>query len=188
MTAMNRREAVRTAGLLLGAAAALGTLPACRPDAQSARPDDARGDTAGPRAISADDEALLVQVADTLLPDTAASPGARQAGCGPVMTLIVTDCFDTSAQQRVTDAIAALRTRAPGFIGMAQAERETLLRTIDAEAVAAGDSHWFHTLRDLSLRSYFSTRDGVTRAMRYVREPGGYTGCVPLQPGQPAWS
>jgi hypothetical protein len=104
------------------------------------------------------------------------------------MNLLVTDCFDTAGQQRVTTALAAFRTRAPNFASASPPAREALLQAIDAEAVKAGASHWCHTLRDLSLRTYFSSEVGITKAMRYVREPGRYIGIVALQPGQPAWS
>lgn len=189
LPAMNRREAVRAAGLLFGGAAVLGALPACnRADSLEKKPEAKVVLTGGPRVLNAADEALLLEFADTLLPDTYASPGAKQAGCGPAMNLLVTDCFDTAGQQRVTAAIATFRTRAPAFASMLQPEREQLLRDLDAEAVKAGAEHWFHTLRDLSLRSYFSSQVGITKAMRYVREPGRYIGVVKLQPGQPAWS
>lgn len=186
---MNRRDAVKAAGVLLGGVVVLGTLPACR-----AEPEPLEKPT-GDKVVLAErplllppaDEALLLGFADTLLPDTYASPGAKQAGCGPAMNLLVTDCFTPAEQHRVTDAIAAFRASAPTFAAALQPDRETLLRRIDAEAVRAGDTHWFHTLRDLSLRTYFSSQVGITKAMRYVREPGRYIGVVTLQPGQPAW-
>jgi hypothetical protein len=190
MTAMNRRDAVKATGVLLGGAAILGALPACRPEPEPLEKSTGEKVVLAERRmlLSAADEALLLVFADTLLPDTDASPGARQAGCGPAMNLLVTDCFDTAGQQRVTAALAAFRTRAPNFVSATQPDRETLLRTLDAEAVKAGEAHWFHILRDLSLRTYFSSEVGVTKALRYVREPGRYIGIVKLQSGQPAWA
>ena len=188
MTAMNRRDAVKAAGVVMGGVIVLGALPGCGSADSTEKPPEATVRLVEARKLTPDDEALLADFADTLLPDTYASPGAKAAGCGPAMNLLVTDCRDAAGQQRVMAAIAALRTRAPQFAGMLQPEREALLRTIDAEAVKAGPTHWFHLLRDLALTSYFSSEVGVTKAMRYVREPGRYIGCVPLVRGQPAWS
>jgi len=42
-------------------------------------------------------------------------------------------------------------------------------------------------VRDLALGAYFSSEIGMTKALRYVRVPGKYVGCMPLEPGQPAW-
>jgi hypothetical protein len=43
-------------------------------------------------------------------------------------------------------------------------------------------------VRELALRSYFSSETGMTKARRYMFEPGKWVGCVPLAPGQPAWA
>ena len=188
MTAMNRRDAVKAAGAMLGGVVVLTALPGCGSPEPLERPRKEKVVLASRRLLSAADEALLADFADTLLPDTYASPGAKAAGCGPAMNMLVTDCRDAAGQQRVVAALTALRTRVPQFAGMLQPEREALLRTIDAEAVKAGPTHWFHLLRELALTSYFSSEVGVTKAMRYVREPGRYIGCVPLVRGQPAWS
>ncbi|HYW50549.1 MAG TPA: gluconate 2-dehydrogenase subunit 3 family protein [Gemmatimonadaceae bacterium] len=191
MTDMNRRDAVKAAGLLLGGVAIASSgvaLTGCSQDKPVARAPDTPAAPPRPMLLSAADVALMASVADTLLPDTYASPGAKAAGCAAEINLLVTDCFDAASQQRVVAALAAMRARAPQFETTLQPDREALLRTIDAEARKAGDTHWFHQLRELSLQSYFSSEVGITKALRYVREPGRYTGCVPLQAGQPAWA
>ena len=60
------------------------------------------------------------------------------------------------------------------------AERETVVRSVGRQA-------WFAPVRDLALGAYFSSEIGMTQALRYVRVPGKYVGCMPLAPGQPAW-
>jgi len=70
---------------------------------------------------------------------------------------------------------------------MPQADRENWLRRIDAEARGTKD-HYFALVRELSLQAYFSSEIGATKALRYIMTPGKWVGCVPLQPGQPAWA
>jgi hypothetical protein len=190
---LSRRDAVR-AGVLAGAALAAGA--ACGPDrAPRPAPAGAAPDAPPPapgRALDADDQALAEAIADTLLPDTAASPGARAAGAGPAMNLLLTDCYEADAQRRVVAGLAEFRAlcqrrRGRDFAALPGAEREALLREIDAEAARAGDAHYFGLVRELALRAYFSSEVGMTRALRYVRVPGRWDGCVPLAPGQPAW-
>ena len=189
MTApMNRRDAVKTASLLIGSAivVASGTLSACRNDSAA---DTTKALTA---ALSTDDQALIEAIADTILPDTAASPGAKAAGAGAAINLLLTDCHPAPDQDRLRAGLTAFRTLCKdtcgtSFATMPQAARETLLRTVDAAARKAGPSHWFHLVRDLTLRTYFSSEIGMTKALRYVRVPGKWTGCVALTPGQPAW-
>ena len=177
---MNRREAVKTTSVLLSGMLITSTaLSAC-----------ARGSRkAGVGVLDADDQALMAEIADTLLPTTGSSPGAKAAGVGPVINLLLTDCRDTADQKRVVDGLKQFRnTVGDHFASMSQANREAWLRRIDAEARTAGASHYFPLIRDLSLQAYFSSEIGMTKALRYVMTPGKWVGCVPLQPGQPSWA
>jgi hypothetical protein len=180
---MTRRDALKAATALVGALTVSGLLEGCAPDGRDAVP--------GSRASARDDQALLEDIADTLLPDTAASPGAKAAGVGATMALLLADCKSQDVQQRVAAGLQTFRTtcRSLGgaFASLPQPERERLLRETDAEARLAGDAHWYSTVRELALTSYFTSEIGMTRATRYERIPGRYRGCVPLAPGQPAW-
>jgi len=192
-----RREAVKTGSILLGGAmiGTTGLLGACRSEPRAAAP---AADAAAPRPLllSASDEALVNEIADTILPDTAASPGAKAAGVGATINLLLTDCVAPAVmiQQGMLEGLAAFRLRCAttyanrSFDALPTVDRETLLRSIDAESRRAGPTHWFNQLHALTITAYFSSQVGTTRALRYVREPGRYTGCVTLQPGQPAWA
>ena len=183
--AMTRRAALKAAAALAGGALAPAMLAGCGPgDAPSAKSGTAQKDRA-------QDPALLEAIADTLLPTTASSPGAKAAGVGPTMALLLADCKAPDVQQRVAAGLQTLRATCAAlggaFATLPRSERERLLREADAEAGRAGDAHWFATVRELALTSYFTSETGLTRAMRYVPVPGRYDGCVPLEPGQPAW-
>jgi len=132
----------------------------------------------GCRSDRASDQALMEEIADTLLPTTASSPGAKAAGTGAAMNLILSDCYKPAEQRAVTDGLA--RFRAENFLELSRADRETFVRSVGKQA-------WFAPVRDLALGAYFSSEIGMTKALRYVRVPGKYVGCMPLEPGQPAW-
>ena len=117
------------------------------------------------------------------------TPGAKAAGVGSIINLLLTDCRDAADQKRVVDGLKQFRnTVGDHFASMSQANRENWLRRIDSEAKAAGESHYFPLIRELSLQSYFSSEVGMTKALRYVMTPGKWVGCVPLQPEQRAWA
>lgn len=183
---MNRRGAIAASGAVVasGYLASGILLAACRRESKDAGAESA--------ALAADDVQLMVQLADTLLPTTPSSPGAAAAGVGPVMSLLLTDCYERGAVERMRTGLASVRERCEKscggpFIKLSPGEREKLVKEIDTEAVAAGDAHWFHLMRQLALQGFFSTETGLTRALRYIRVPGHWTGCMPLEPGQPAW-
>lgn len=193
LTPMTRREALRAAAVVAGGMllTSSGVLAACARGAEEAR----QATTAG--VLAPDDLALAEAMADTLLPDTAASPGARAAGAGAAMQLLLTDCYRAEEQQRVVAGLAAFRAScaercgSAGFAALPRTEREALLRAADSEAEAAtragGAPHWYPAFRELAQRAYLTSEVGMTRALRYERVPGRWVGCVPLAPGQPAW-
>jgi hypothetical protein len=183
MTAMNRRDAVKTTTIIIGGVliSSAGILSACKSD--SGR------ESSAPGVLNAEDQALMEEIADTLLPTTSNSPGAKAAGVGPVINLLLSDCRKEEDQQRVIDGLKKFRQRVGDhFASMSQVNRENWLRRIDAEAQAEGDKHYFPLFRELSLQAYFSTEIGMTKALRYLLNPGHWDGCVPLAPGQPAWA
>jgi len=177
---MNRREAVKTTAVLLGGVLITSSgLTACRGESRNV----------GAGVLDADDQALVEEIADTLLPTTSGSPGAKDAGVGPVINLLLTDCREPAEQKLVLDGLKQFRnTVGDHFASMTQVNRENWLRRIDSQAKAAGGKHYFALLRELSLQAYFSSEIGTTKALRYVMTPGKWVGCVPLQPGQPAWA
>lgn len=159
---MNRRDALKAALF-----ASTGILVACRARRVSSS-----------RVLSDDDQRLAEEIADTLLPTTAGSPGAKAAGTGAAMNLILSDCYKPEDQRAFRDGLE--RFRAKNFLELSRAEREAFVRSVGRQA-------WFQPVRDLALGAYFSSEIGMTQALRYVRVPGKYVGCMPLAPGQPAW-
>ena len=175
---MNRREAVKTTALVLG-----GFLVAC-----SREPATSTG-----KVLTVEDQALIEEIADTLLPTTPSSPGAKAAGAGAAINLLLTDCYEPEDQQRAVKGLEEFRRTCDkrcgaGFTSLPQKDREQILREIDAEAKRVGDKHYFGLVRELALRAYFSSEIGMTKAMRYILVPGKWVGCMPLAPGQPAWA
>jgi len=165
---VKRRDALKAAGLIAGGAlfASSGVLEACRTGAARAH------------VLSDEDQALAEEIADTLLPTTAGSPGAKASGTGAAMNLILSDCYTPADQRAFRDGLE--RFRAANFLELSRADRETFVRSVGRQA-------WFQPVRELAVGAYFSSETGMTQALRYVRVPGKYVGCMPLEPGQPAW-
>ncbi len=58
--------------------------------------------------FTAEDITFLDEVGDTILPTTAASPGAKEAKIGEFMKVIVTDCYNENDQKTFTEGISKL--------------------------------------------------------------------------------
>jgi hypothetical protein len=181
---MNRREAVRATAVVVGGLLLTpnGLVLASRSDAEQQKS----------RVLTAADQALIEEIADTLLPTTRSSPGARAARAGPEINLLLTDCYEPEKQALAVSGLAQFRraceaSAGADFVSLSPADREKFVREIDAESLGARDPHYFGLIRELALRAYFSSEIGMTKARRWVLVPGKWVGCVPLAAGQPAW-
>ncbi len=144
--------------------------------------------------FSAQDIALLDEVADTILPDTK-TPGAKAAHVGPFMALMVTDTYDDQNLGVFRAGIQKLNDL--GFMTKTPAERLTILEQLDREQKtymdarqrgAGAPAHYFRQMKELTLLGYFTSEIGCTQAQRYQEVPGRFDPCVPYTPGETSWA
>ncbi len=189
---MTRREAILRVSALLGGVALVGQGAMLAGCSRQKAPDDAA-------AFTEHDLAFLDEVAETILPETG-TPGAKAAGVGAFIALMVTDTYTPREQQVFRDGMRTLddecdEMHGTSFMSATPAQRLTLLEKLDAEQVQymktrAGDApaHYFRMLKELALLGYFTSEIGCNQAMRYVETPGRYEPCVPYTPGERAWA
>lgn len=165
-----------------------------------------------------DNTAFLNEVADTILPDTKASPGAKAANVGGFMAIMVRDCYTPADQKTFVEGVGKLNDAAnkksgSKFVDLTPQQRTDLLVDLDKEQKAfsadrdkklAADaakhkgeanykgpelpSHYFRMMKQLTLLGYFTSEIGATKALRYIAVPGRYDGCVPYKKGDKAWA
>jgi hypothetical protein len=140
-SAINRREAVRRVGALLGGIGFVGgtsLLTACERERPAAAARAPIGE------FTVDDIAFLDEVADTILPATS-TPGAKAAQTGAFMALMVTDTYEPKDQQVFRAGMRTLdeRSRQANNVAFMQAtpqQRLALLETLDREAMENMDA------------------------------------------------
>src|SRR2546422_2102100 len=187
---IDRREAIkRVTALLGGVALAEGTGLLRAVEQAHARAAISRAQVG---TFTAQDIALLDEVADTILPETK-TPGAKAAKVGPFMAVMVTDTYDEQQQGIFRDGMRKLNEA--GFMTKTPAERLALLEQLDREAKAYMDTrargaptHYFRQMKELTLLGYFTSEIGCSQAMRYRETPGRFDPCVPYTPGETAWA
>ncbi len=188
---MNRREAVSLVSLLLG-----GTLIGADAFISGCSPAVQKKDG----LFSSDDLSLLDDVGDTIIPETAGSPGAKSVKIGQFMKKIVTDCYELKDQEIFTEGIGKLNSASNkkynrNFSALAANEKQSLLEGLDKEAKdyektrKKNDSrHYFTMMKQLTVWGYFSSEAGATKALRYVAIPGRYDGIINYKKGDKAWA
>lgn len=195
---MTRREAIARVSALLGGAALVGQsglLAGCASSHQRPAPLD--------QLFTPIDLALLDEVADTILPETS-TPGAKAAGVGPFIALMVADAYDAREQQVFLDGLRKLERESVAvhgvpFMAADPPQRVALLERLDREQFEymlrqerrrAVDEppHYFRMIKELTLLGYFTSEIGYTQAMRYVETPARYEPCIPMAPGEKSWA
>jgi hypothetical protein len=187
---LTRREALRRVSLLLGSATLIGESAWLAGCATAGAPRTTAGSL-----FSASEIALLDEIADTILPTTS-TPGAKAAGVGPFMAVMVADVYDAGQRKIFRDGLATLerecrKLHGTDFMTATPAQRTTLLEQLDREQHAqrnSGTPHYFRMMKELALLGYFTSEIGYTQAMRYTETPGRFDPCVPYTPGDKAWA
>jgi hypothetical protein len=188
---VTRREALRRVSALFGGAALIGQgawLAGCT-----------TAESASSTLFSDGEVALLAEIADTILPETK-TPGAKAAGVGPFIAVMVRDTYDPREQRAFRDGLETLeresrRDNGGGFMASSPAQRLALLKRLDGEAIEymrradSGDRpHYFRMLKELTLLGYFTSEIGCTQAQRYVERPGRFDPCITYTVGDRAWA
>ncbi|MDH4072771.1 MAG: gluconate 2-dehydrogenase subunit 3 family protein [Gammaproteobacteria bacterium] len=194
---ITRREAILRVSALFGGAALVGQaamLAGCAAPT-TGRP---RPEAAGALFRQSDIE-LLSEIAETILPETN-TPGAKAAGVGPFIAMMVTDVYAEDDQQVFVSGLRDLQARSLSTYGahfqvVTAGQRLTLLEKLDEEQylhaeTSAEDApaHYFRMIKELTLLGYFTSEIGYTQAMRYTETPGRFDPCVPYRPGEKAWA
>jgi gluconate 2-dehydrogenase gamma chain len=194
--AIDRREALRRAALLLGgalAAPAAATLLAAREAALAAPVGWA------PRVLTPAQLEQAATIADRIIPTTD-TPGARAAGVHRFIDVMLAEYYDGAERARFVAGLAEVDARARAahgrsFVRCSAARQTALLARLDDEtfgvdrAADASVVHaFFRRMKELTLLGYYTSRPGASVELRYEAVPGRFDGCVPLARIGRAWS
>src|SRR5688572_29634860 len=127
---MNRREAVQNIAILLGGSVvgANAFITGCK-NADTTKTGD---------KFTQEDIAYLDEIADTILPTTASSPGAKAAKVGAFMNVMYTDCYDAKDQKVFREGMDKVHDEAKkdfdkNFMELTPQQRTQLLTRLDKE-------------------------------------------------------
>lgn len=132
---MNRREAVRNVAFLMGGALSATTIGVFLEGCNSPSTK-----TTG-SLFTDEQQKLITEVADIIIPTTS-SPGAKDAGVGPFISLMLKDCYPEDAQKAFIKGLEDLDKQAKeaykkSFMELSVAQRQELLGKVRDATVAA---------------------------------------------------
>lgn len=188
---MNRREAVQSVAILLGGTIIGGNLfmqTGCKPATPSVA-----------KLFEPDMQNYLGEIAETILPATS-TPGAKAAGVGEFIPVMVRDCYTPEHQQVFLEGLNTINKLSKekyqqDFEKLTAEQKTELFISLDQEQKdyqksKAEDAapHYFRMMKELTLLGFFTSKEGATKALRYVAVPGRYDGCVDYKKGDRAWA
>lgn len=185
---MERREALKKIAYLMGGAISATTMGVLF---ESFTVFDPEKNT---YYFSATDEEILAEFSEIILPTTEKSPGAKAAGVGAFIPLIIKDCYPPKLQvvfkSGFDDMLAKCKTKfSKEFLSLNSEEKNQLMNELKQQAIDSNkEPSFFLIARDLTLLGYFSSEIGCTIAREYLPIPGKYDGNAEYKPGQKAWA
>ncbi|MBG6235332.1 hypothetical protein IWX76_001900 [Pedobacter sp. CAN_A7] len=164
---MNRREALSRVAILIGGTVIGGNLflTGCK------------STTADGFVLTAKEMSLFEEVAESILPETAKSGGAKAAQVGSFAQLMVRDCYSLEEQKAFTSGLGSLdeaceQLKGKSFIACNATERQEFLVSLDP-----AKTPYYSMIRQLTLLGYFTSEIGY-KAQNYQSVPGGYEGAI----------
>lgn len=185
---MDRREALKKVAYMMGGAISATTIGVLFESFTIYEPGKS------PFFYSISDEEILSEFADIILPTTHSSPGAKVAGVGTQIPLIIKECYPPALQKVFKNGYDEMLSKSKSkfnkdFLLLNSDEKIQLLNDLKQEAIDKNHEPTFFTIaRDLTILSYFSSEVGCTQAREYLPIPGKYDGNAPYQKGQKAWA
>lgn len=131
---MQRREALRNVALLVGGGIVLsGTTMSVLFDSCSSPKKKAGA------LVTEEQQSIITEIADIIIPTTSC-PGAKEAGVGPFITLMMKDCYPQEVQQQFVSGLEAFIKDAKAelgkdFLKASRAEQEKAVASLREKTI-----------------------------------------------------
>jgi hypothetical protein len=187
-SSFTRRDALKRAALLLGAAAISPSLLNGVLHAQPA----AAGAGAKPKYLTAAQFAVASAVVERILPRTD-TPGALDAGVPAFVDLMFGEFMTAEEKTRLSRGLDALanasfRGRQMSFAELNATEQDAVLQG-SLSAANNDPKSFFYQIKELTIVGYFTSEIVGKNVTNYDPIPGPFKGCVPIsETGNKAWT
>jgi len=135
--------------------------------------------------ITQNEEAMLAQVSDTILPNI--NMGGPNGGGAHLFALMMVDeCFDTDRQKKFVDGLKAFnehiqKKSGKAFTACTPIEKTSLLKGMQQKNNAPDEAVFFYTtMKSLTIQAYTTSQYYLTKVHEYKLVPGKFYGCVPV--------
>ncbi len=189
---MNRRDAIKNAGILLGgvlsASAISGVLSGCKAEPKI--------DWA-PKYFTPEEGSLVEAIAERIIPKTD-TPGAKDAGVPGFIDQMMAEFYEEKDKNAFRDGLkavdaAAQKAHGKPFVSLTPEQQDEVLTAQDKEAYDENrpkdaPTHFFRTMKELTVLGFCTSEPGATQFLKYEAVPGAYHGCIPYSEVGATWA
>lgn len=191
---IDRREALRRVGILLGgvvsAPTVAGVLSGCQ---RQTGPDWT------PTLLSAEQNEMVATIAEIIIPATD-TPGAREANVNRFVDTLVGESYPAEDRKHFVEGLEETNALSQkecdaSFVDCSAEQKRALVAKLDHEAFGAEASDvdpenppFFRMLKELVIVGYYTSEVGATQELKTNVVPGYYDGDVPYEKIGRAWS
>lgn len=193
---MNRREALKHVGWIMGGTLAASTIAGVLGGCKSGNKKWV------PQAVSPEENELITSLTECIIPQTD-TPGAKAAKVNEFIDLMLADWLPVEEADHFRKGLADVDTRAQNqfqshFAGCTTEQQNSILNELQDEAIAGlklidpqdkkALRPFFAHLKELTLIGYYTSEIGASQELRYMAAAGVYNGCVPFSEIGRAWA
>jgi hypothetical protein len=124
-------------------------------------------------AVSADQEALLGEFVEVIMPETT-TPGAKSLGLHLFVMKMVDDCHDEADQKKFIDGLVSLEQQS--FTKASADERKKIVETLQG-----ANDRFFDIVKHRTLQGYMNSKYVMTELIPYELVPSRYNGFFPVK-------
>jgi hypothetical protein len=190
---INRRQALRRVGALLGgvvsAPTVAGVLSGCRRQS---------GDGWSPTILSAEQNEMVDTIAEIIIPATD-TPGASEANVNRFIDAMVGESYLEEDRKRFMSGLENVNARCKkqygsSFVDCSAEQQRSLVAALDDETFGEDASFdrenppFFRMMKELVIVGYYTSEIGASQELKTNAVPGYYDGDVPYKEVGRAWS
>ena len=130
------------------------------------------------------EQQVLTMVADTIIP-AGDSIGALSVGVDKFLQKLIDKCYDSKVQEKVKNQLSALEASAQksfskSFTVCDQSQRQDLLMKLSSSA-NKDEKDFFELMKSETIRGFSTSKEVMTKYLKYKVAPGHYHGCVDVK-------
>ena len=196
---MDRRKALKKAGLLAGATIAMPSLFSLLQSCKT----ETRLDWQ-PEFFTEAEAKTISALIDTILPTTD-SPGGLDVKADMFIDKVVAQTYDAEGQQNMRKAIAVFNATSKEkygsvFYDLSDADKASMLQEEESKAPKFNPGIWgttvgeqkpvgfYRSMKSMAIWAYFTSEEIGENVLSYDPIPGGYEACKPLSDVGNRWS